>query len=133
MLRARFSRAATAFLGDSAPLQVGLEEFIEIVRYLRGPFPEITRLTCYARASTLWKAKEPGIRRLTEAGLNRVQIRLESGDSNILKFDSKGQTPKILSTAGQWLREAVVNFSFFDTERWIRYAPDNSFQDASLA
>ena len=97
ILRARVSRATTAFLGDSDPLQIGLDEFIEIVRYLRGAFPEITRLTCYARASTLWKAKEPGIRRLAEAGLNRVHIGLESGDPGILKFHCKGQTPEIVA------------------------------------
>ena len=113
MLRARASRATTAFLGDSDPLQIGLDEFIEIVRYLRAAFPEITRLTCYARASTLWKAKEPGIRRLAEAGLNRVHVGLESGDSSILRFHRKGQTPKIVVTTGQWLRKAGIEVSFY--------------------
>jgi radical SAM superfamily enzyme YgiQ (UPF0313 family) len=113
ILRARVSRATTAFLADSAPLQIGLDEFIEIVRYLRSAFPEITRLTCYARASTLWKAKEPGIRRLAEAGLNRVHIGLESGDPSILKFHRKGQTPEIVVAAGQWLREAGIEVSFY--------------------
>jgi hypothetical protein len=113
ILRTRISRVTTAFLGDSDPLQIGLDEFIEIVRYLRGAFPEITRLTCYARASTLWKAKEVGIRRLAEAGLNRVHIGLESGDPSILKFHRKGQTPAIVSATGQWLREARIEVSFY--------------------
>ncbi len=113
ILRARVSRATTAFLGDSDPLQIGLDEFIEIVRYLRGAFPEITRLTCYARASTLWKAKETGIRRLAEAGLNRVHIGLESGDRSTLKFHRKGQTPEIVAATGQWLREAGIEVSFY--------------------
>ena len=113
ILRTRVSRATTAFLGDSDPLQIGLDEFIEIVRYLRGVFPGITRLTCYARASTLWKAKETGIKRLAEAGLNRVHIGLESGDPNILKFHRKGQTPEIVAATGQWLREAGIEVSFY--------------------
>jgi len=95
------------------PLQIGLDECIEIVHYLRGAFPEITRLTCYARASTLWKAKEAGIRRLAEAGLNRVHIGLESGDSSILKFHRKAQTPEIVAATGQWLREAGIEVSFY--------------------
>lgn len=113
ILRARVSRATTAFLGDADPLQLGLEEFIEIIRYLRDVFPEITRLTCYARASTLWTVKEPGVRRLAEAGLNRVHIGLESGDHNILKYHRKGQTPGIVVATGQWLREAGMEVSFY--------------------
>ena len=124
ILRGRVSRATTAFLGDSDPLQIGLDEFIEIVRYLRELFPEITRLTCYARASTLWKAKELGIRRLADAGLSRVHIGLESGDPSILKFHRKGQTPEILVAMGRWLREAGIEVSFYvllgmgGRERW---------------
>ena len=113
ILRARVSKATTAFLGDSDPLQIGLDEFIEIVCYLRSVFPEITRLTCYSRASTLWKAREPGIRRLAEAGLNRVHIGLESGDPATLKFHRKGQTPEIVVATGRWLREAGVEVSFY--------------------
>lgn len=113
MLRAKVSRATTAFLGDSDPLQIGLDEFIEIVLYLRGAFPEITRVTCYARASTLWKVKEPGIKRLAEAGLDRVHIGLESGDLSILKFHRKGQTPEIVVATGQWLRESGIEVSFY--------------------
>ncbi|MHC4143246.1 MAG: radical SAM protein [Planctomycetota bacterium] len=113
ILRARVSRTTTAFLGDSDPLQIGLDEFIEIVRYLRGAFPEITRLTCYARASTLWKAKEPGIRCLAQAGLNRVHIGLESGDPGILRYHRKGQTSEIVVATGQWLRKAGIEVSFY--------------------
>jgi hypothetical protein len=112
-LRTRISRAPTVFLGDSDPLQIGLDEFIEILHYLRDAFPEITRLTCYARASTLWRAKGAGIRRLAEAGLNRVHIGLESGDPTILKFHRKGQTPEIVTATGQWPREAGVEVSFY--------------------
>ena len=133
ILRTRVSRATTAFLGDSDPLQIGLDEFIEILHYLRGASPEITRLTCYARASTLWKAKELGIRRLAEAGLNRVHIGLESGDPSILKFHPKGQTPEIVAATGQWLREAGIEVSFYvllgmgGRDRWKQHI-DNTVQ-----
>jgi hypothetical protein len=113
MLRARISNAPTVFFGDSDPLQIGLEEFIEVTRYLREVFPEVTRLTCYARASTLWKIKEPGIRRLAAAGLNRAHIGLESGDPSILKYHRKGQTPQIVTATGKWLRNAGIEVSFY--------------------
>jgi hypothetical protein len=113
LLRTRVSRATTAFLGDADPLQIGLDAFVEITCYLRDTFPEITRLTCYARASTLWKLKEPGIQELAKAGLNRVHVGLESGDPDILRFHRKGQTPEIVTTTGRWLRHAGIKVSFY--------------------
>ena len=124
ILRTRASRTTTAFLGDADPLQIGLEEFVGIIQYLRNAFPEITRVTCYARASTLWKQEEAGIRRLAEAGLNRVHIGLESGDTDVLKFHRKGQTPEIVAATGQWLRRPGIEVSFYvllgmgGRERW---------------
>jgi radical SAM superfamily enzyme YgiQ (UPF0313 family) len=113
LLRARITRATTAFLGDADPLQIGLLPFIEIAHYLRDVFPKVTRLTCYARASTLWQLKASGIRRLAEAGLTRVHVGLESGDPDILKFHRKGQMPEIVASTGQWLRQAGIEVSFY--------------------
>ena len=113
LLRTRVSRTTTAFLGDADPLQIGLDAFVEIARYLRDTFPEITRLTCYAWASTLWKLKEPGIKELAKAGLNRIHVGLESGDSGILRFHRKGQTPEIVTTTGRWLRDVGIEISFY--------------------
>ncbi len=113
LLRARITRATTAFLGDADPLQIGLLPFIEIAHYLRDVFPEVTRLTCYARASTLWQLKASGIRRLAEAGLTRVHVGLESGDPDILRFHRKGQTPEIVASTGQWLRQAGIEVSCY--------------------
>jgi hypothetical protein len=113
LLRARITRATTAFLGDADPLQIGLLPFIEIAHYLRDVFPEVTRLTCYARASTFWQLKASGIRRLAEAGLTRVHVGLESGDPDILRFHRKGQTPEIVASTGQWLRQAGIEVSFY--------------------
>jgi hypothetical protein len=113
LLRARITRATTAFLGDADPLQIGLHPFIEIAHYLRDVFPEVTRLTCYARASTLWQLKASGIRHLAQAGLTRVHVGLESGDPDILRFHRKGQTPEIVASTGQWLRQAGIEVSFY--------------------
>ncbi|MHC4740938.1 MAG: radical SAM protein, partial [Planctomycetota bacterium] len=50
---------------------------------------------------------------LAEAGLNRVHIGLESGDPGILRFHRKGQTPELVITTGQWLKEAGIEVSFY--------------------
>ncbi len=71
-LRELRPKAKTVFLGDADPLTVPIEVFTEIAKHLRSSFPKLERITCYARASTLWKKKKQGIQRLAEAGLNRV-------------------------------------------------------------
>jgi hypothetical protein len=104
--------AETAFIGDADPLQAGIDTFVEIAEYLRQVFP-IKRLTCYARASTLWKLKKDAIKVLTQAGLNRVHIGLESGDIKTLRYHRKGQSPEMIKETSAWLKEAGIEISFY--------------------
>jgi hypothetical protein len=113
LLRQRVASAETAFFGDSDPLQIGLDAFVEITRHFRKAFPEVVRLTCYARASTVWKLKAPGIQRLADAGLDRVHIGLESGDRKLLQYHRKGQTPEIVVESGRWLKDAGIEVSYY--------------------
>lgn len=112
LLKHHQPKAETAFFGDADPLQVGVDDFVEIAKYLRHAFP-IKRLTCYARISTLWKLKEGGIKALARAGLNRVHIGLESGDTGTLRFHRKGQSSKMVREASAWLKEAGIEISFY--------------------
>lgn len=127
-LRRRHARLKRAFLGDADPLMIGLDEFIEIVRYLRAAFPDLTRLTCYARASTAWKLKPAGIRRLADAGLDRIHIGLESGDPDVLAFHRKGLSPAVAEESGRWIRDAGIELSWYvllgmgGTALWRRHA-----------
>ncbi|GJQ60845.1 MAG: radical SAM protein [Candidatus Scalindua sp. AMX11] len=104
--------AETAFFGDADPLLVGIEAFTEVARYVRHVLP-IQRLTCYARASTLWKLKGDKIKLLSDAGLNRVHIGLESGDPETLRYHRKGHSPKLVKETAAWLKEAGIEISFY--------------------
>jgi biotin synthase-like enzyme len=104
--------AETAFFGDADPLLVGIDSFTEIAKYVRHVFP-IQRLTCYARASTLWKLKGDKIKLLSNAGLNRVHIGLESGDAETLRYHQKGQSPELVKETASWLKEAGIEISFY--------------------
>jgi hypothetical protein len=112
LLRERGARSDTIFFGDADPLQIGLDEFIEIARYLRTVLP-VRRLTSYARISTLWKLKKDAIKDLAAAGLNRVHIGLESGEAGTLNFHRKGQSPKMVLETTAWLKEAGIEVSFY--------------------
>jgi radical SAM superfamily enzyme YgiQ (UPF0313 family) len=102
----------TAFIGDADPLQAGVAAFCEIASYLRRKFT-IKRLTCYARASTLYKLKQDSITRLGACGLDRVHIGLESGDDATLRFHKKGQTAPMVRQATIWLKQAGIEVSFY--------------------
>jgi len=118
----------TAFLGDADPIEIGLEEFCEVTRHLRKQFSGLTRVTCYARASTLWKLGTDGLRQLADAGLSRVHVGLESGDADLLKYHRKGQSPRTVTEAARWCREAGIEVSFYvllgmgGSERWRQHA-----------
>ena len=102
----------TAFFGDADPLAAGMDVFVGAARYLRKMVP-VKRLTCYARTSTLHKLGRDNILLLAEAGLNRVHLGLESGDPEILQFQRKGQSAKMVVTVGHWLKEAGIEISYY--------------------
>ncbi len=103
----------TAFLGDADPISAGTEVFANAAHYLRKLVPELQRLTCYARASTLKRLGRRGMDELSQAGLNRVHIGLESGDAEVLRFHRKGQSPEMIRTVTKWLKEAGIEVSFY--------------------
>ncbi len=81
LLTTRHPKLDTAFFGDADPLAAGLDIFIGAARHLRRQASiqktAIQRLTCYARASTLFKLGKTAIFILAEAGLNRGHLDLE--------------------------------------------------------
>ena len=112
LLAKRMPEAQTAFFGDADPLAAGLDVFVGAATYLRQRVP-VERLTCYARSSTLYKLGQEGIAQLADAGLNRVHIGLESGDQQILDFQRKGQSAKMVINACEWLKAAGIEISCY--------------------
>jgi hypothetical protein len=113
LLKELHPKPETAFLGDSDPLLIPLEDCIELLKYIRNVFPDLKRVTAYARASTLHKKGPDALKKLAGAGLNRVHIGLESGDTEILRFQKKGQLPELVIETGKWLKVAKIEVSFY--------------------
>jgi hypothetical protein len=103
----------TAFIGDADPLCRPIDESVTIISYLKSHVPHLSRITAYARAGTLFKLGEDGLRRLAGAGLARVHMGLESGDLSTLKFHCKGQSPKMVTTAITWAKAAGIGVSYY--------------------
>ncbi len=85
-----FPPSRTAFIGDSNPLVH--RDIVEIVEYLKKRYPELERITAYARIKTIAYMPDERLKALKNAGLSRLHMGLESGDEEVLKLVSKGIT-----------------------------------------
>ncbi len=103
----------TAFIGDADPLSRPLEESIEVIKYLRDKMPHLHRVTAYARSSTIYKLGLDNLILLKNAGLDRIHAGLESGNKEVLKFHKKGQSPKLITRTGQWIKQAGIELSYY--------------------
>lgn len=126
------SNLDTAFLGDADPLSRPFDESIEILRYLRERIPHLKRVSAYARSSTLFKSGYNNLKQLKEAGLDRIHTGLESGNKEILKFQIKGQSPKLLVQTGQWIKQAGLELSYYvllglgGSDKWKPHIEDSA-------
>lgn len=126
MAREIYGPAQSIFLGDS-------DNFVynplpEILRFIKKTFPEAKRITSYARAKTILSRKTKYLTAVREAGLDRLHIGLESGDSVVLNWLCKGATPEEMIQAGLKAKQAGFEVSFYvisgagGVERWKEHA-----------
>jgi biotin synthase-like enzyme len=106
-----FPGSETLFIGDSNSLLH--KELIEIVKRVKQTFPNIKRITSYARAHTLQLKSEEYLKELRDAGLTRLHVGLESGDETILKRICKGASPEIMIEGGRKSRQAGFELCFY--------------------
>lgn len=121
-----FGEVESLFLGDSDNLVH--QDLPEIVSFIRQTFPEIKRITTYARAKTIIHRKMHYLRAVRSAGLNRLHLGLESGDAVTLKRLNKGVTPEEMVEAGRKAKKAGFEASFYvlsgagGRDRWREHA-----------
>lgn len=118
----------SAFLQDSDCLVMKTERLEDIVRFLYETFPELERVTSYARGKTVCRKTPQDLRRLREAGLSRLHIGLESGDDEILADVDKGAGAAEMIQAGRRAIESGFEVSEYvmpglgGRERWQQHA-----------
>jgi len=106
-----YKGAKTVFIADSDSLV--MKDIEEIIQYIRQRFPDIDRLTTYARAKTLMKLGKKRLKKIKKAGLTRVHVGLESGDRQTLDYMQKGETPEEMIAGGKAARDAGLELSFY--------------------
>ena len=88
------------FLQDANSLVVDPGDLTAILRHLKAAFPEVTRITSYARSSTIANLDASALADLRGAGLSRIHIGMESGANEVLKMVRKGATQRLRASGG---------------------------------
>jgi len=106
-----YSGVKTAFLQDADSLILPVNDLVVILNHLKEKFPEIDRITTYARARTLSHKSVEDLKRLKQAGLTRIHAGMESGSAKVLQMIKKGITPHEVVNGGRNVMEAGIELS----------------------
>jgi len=99
------------FIQDANSLVIKPAHMIEILQHLKKCFPQVERITSYARSHTIARIKDPDLKAIADAGLNRIHIGLESGSDEVLERINKGVTKAIHIKAGLKVKAAGMELS----------------------
>ncbi len=86
-------------------------DLVEIFSYTKKLFPKIERITVYGSAQYIVKKSLDDWKRISDAGLSRVHVGLESGDDVVLERVKKGSTADIQIRAGELIKKAGIELS----------------------
>lgn len=98
-----------AFLQDANTPIMRTTDLVRVVSFLKQTFPELTRITSYARSKTAVKKSPEEFRDLKNAGLSLVHIGLESGSDAVLAYMQKGVTAEEQINGGKKIKEAGIS------------------------
>ena len=104
-----YAGGESAFLQDSDTLIMRTPELVQVITFLRHTFPNLNRVTSYARSHTSARKSLQELRELKEAGLDRIHTGLETGYDPLLAYMQKGATAEQHILGGRKLREAGIS------------------------
>ncbi len=107
------SGGRTVFLQDANSLMLSTRTLLDIIGYLRDRFPQVDRITSYARAATLQTKTVQDYERLRRAGLNRLHVGMESGSDRILKLIDKGARSEQLVEGGRRVVQGGISLCLY--------------------
>ncbi len=99
------------FLQDADSLVIRPENLIKILRHIKTRFPQVERITSYARSETVARLSDENMKEIAAAGLNRIHIGMETASDTILSMIQKGCTKDIHITAGLKAKAAGIELS----------------------
>ncbi len=121
------------FLQDANSLIMKPDDLLFILEYLKKCFPDIDRITTYARSHTIVRIKQHHLKSMADAGLNRVHVGMESGSDIVLKKINKGATKESHIKAGLKIKQAGMQLSEYVMPGLggIEYSVEHAIETAS--
>lgn len=101
----------TAFLQDADSLVMKPARVREVLAHFRTRFPEVERITTYARSRTLARLSPDDLASYRELGLRRVHVGFETGSDALLALIDKGATAELHIRGGRRVVEAGLELS----------------------
>jgi len=101
----------TVFLQDANSLLLKPPDLARVVRKIKEVFPDVERITSYARSQTLARTPVEGLTEVYEAGLNRIHVGLETGSDTLLARVRKGCTKDQHIRGGRNVIDAGIELS----------------------
>ncbi len=99
------------FLQDANSLIMKPDDLVYILDHIKECFPDVERITSYARSHTIVRIKQHDLKRIASAGLNRIHVGMESGSDTVLKKIKKGATKESHIKAGIKVKKAGMELS----------------------
>lgn len=99
------------FLQDANSLILKTPELVSVLNFLKEKFPNIKRITSYCRSHTAARKTVDEFKQLSNAGLSRIHIGMESGSNEVLSLIHKGVTAADHIKAGLNIKDAGIELS----------------------
>jgi len=99
------------FLQDANTMIIKADDMVDILNYIKANFPEVERITSYARSHTIARISDEDLKRIAEAGLNRIHIGMETACDEVLVLVKKGVDKLTHIKAGQKVKKAGIELS----------------------
>ena len=120
------------FLQDANTLIIKPDDLVEILKHVQKAFPQVERITSYARSHTIARISDDDMARIAAAGLNRIHIGMESACDEVLDFVKKGIDKKTHIIAGQKVKRAGIELSeyFMPGLGGVTFSRENALETA---
>ena len=103
----------TLFFPAGNTIAMKTDDLCEICRFARETFPKLQRITVYGSSQYIYKKSPEALRRLSDAGLSRIHVGLESGDDEVLRRIKKGTNSREQIEAGKMAMAAGIELSLY--------------------
>jgi len=101
----------TVFFPSGNTIVMKTNDLIEIFSYTKSLFPNLERITIYGSSQYIVKKGVDDMKKISEAGLSRIHVGLESGNDNILEMVRKGSDSKTQIKAGKLVKQTGIELS----------------------